>query len=250
MTNFITNTCEFVKGSYEDYKTLKEYHYVWDDPVCLRGIYKVRARQPFTSQFPDPLAVIVYSVPIGEWSARNVALGDFFSQYKTKSLRQTAINHYISYIARLIVDPRFFKLGLGSFLLSKSLELQTHNIVETMTPIDFTKFMFEKAGFKHFYQPTPAPYSRMQMAFHRVGVPMMYWTQPKIVNLRIEALNRYLSDFFHSESKLFLRRFRHHEDMPRGPERIRYILSKINYPNSYLLWHNPKCPSDEFARDF
>lgn len=249
MNNFIAKTCEFVKGTFADYKALKEYHYIQDDPVCVRGIWKVRAKTPNTGKFPDPLGIILYAVPIGEWQARKTALGDFFSQFESRAKRLSAINKYITYIARIIVDPRFFRLGIARTLLTESLKLQTHNLVETMTPIDWTKDMFEKAGFQHFYQPTPPAYYHMQQVFYRIGVPTEYWSNPDVVIQRIENLPRYESDLFNREAKKFLRRFRHHENETRGPDRIRYILSKIVYPNSYLLWHNPKCPSDEFVRD-
>jgi GNAT superfamily N-acetyltransferase len=240
MSNFVANVLEIVKGDFSDYMKLKQYHYVPTDPVCVRSIYKARARFPHTKKFPEPLAVIVYMVPIKDSVARNRATDGYFLNWKKLSERQSKINKYVNYLARIIVDPRFHKIGIGSNLLEETLKLQNVPLVETMTPIDFTSKMFIKAGFEMFYQETPERYTRIQNALFRCGVPAQMYHVPEVVNYRIEHLKKSESEFLQHEIKIFLRGFHHHEKMPRGPARVRYLLSKINYPNSYLLWRHPK----------
>jgi len=245
----IANTCEFVQGEKYDYDCLKEHHYVIGDPVCVRQIWKVRGIGNYRNALPDPIGVIVYSVPIGEWAARNVALGRFFDQYPTKSKRQSAINAYITYIARIIIDPRFHRQGIGSFLLRESLQLQTHALVETMTPIDKYSPMFVRQGFRLHFQQTPPIYTEMRFAFERAGIPEKIWHIPEIVQERIDHLSKYHAETFNRISKKFLQRFHHHEDEKSGITRTRYILSKIYYPNAYLLYLNPNYHGDEFVQD-
>jgi len=242
MKNGITNHLEIVKGDFSDYKKLKEYHYIKDDPVCTRGIFKARCADLFAKAIPDPLGVIVYAVPIGEWKARNLAVDNYFSRYKSKSDRQSAINRNISYVARIIVDPRFHKLGIASRLLKETMPLFNCHWLETMTPVDKYMSLFTRNGFKLFFQPTPPIYQEMQQALLRAKVTKQYWTEPEVTDTVTRALNKYESNLFDSACKKFLRNFHHHEGEKKGIERIRYILSKIRYPNAYYLYANEKVP--------
>ena len=239
MTNFVVNACEVVKGEFRDYEALKEYHYIQTDPVCLRGIWKVRARSPYTRSFPDPLAVIVYMVPIREWTTRNIATDNYFLNWSRGGARQSVVNRNVTYLARIIVDPRFHKQGIASYLLEETLRLQTVPLVETMTPIDFTSRLFVRAGFKLYFQPTPIRYIRCQNALLSAGIPREIWHVPETVQLRIDSLSKHPHAELHKEIKTFIHTFHHHEYDKPGLERTRFLLSKIIYPNAYLLWKNP-----------
>jgi GNAT superfamily N-acetyltransferase len=245
-SNFVANQCEVVKGNFDDYKKLREYHYVIGDPVCTRGIWKVRVRWPKTNMFPDPIAVIVYAVPINEWAARNVATKNYFLQWQNKSERQTMINRYITYIARIIVDPRFHRQGIASFLIAETLKLQPTCIVETMTPLDHTSGLFKKFGFRQFEQATPERYARCQNALRKVGIREDEWHLPEFVQSRIDLLSRHYHAYIHKEIKKFVKQFRHREYMYPGILRTRYLCSKIVYPNAYQIYFNPENPLPNF----
>jgi GNAT superfamily N-acetyltransferase len=252
ISKFIANTLETVKGTMSDYYRLKEYHYVSGNPVCIRGIWKVQARFPYTDKFPNPLAVIVYAVPINEWAARNVATNGFFSRFSDKSTRQSQINARINYIARIIVDPRFHRCGVGSQLLRDTLPLQNRCLIETMTPIDRYSGLFKKFGFECYYQPTPEKYIWMQNQFFRYSIPKQIWDQPLIVQERIDSLSAYKHAELHRAMKQFCSVFHHHENAPPSFERTKFILSKIRYPNNYWLYRNPEMPleAENFHPEF
>jgi GNAT superfamily N-acetyltransferase len=240
--NFIANPLEVVKGTMTDFLILKEYHYVSENPVCLRGIWKVQAQYPYTDKFPNPLGVIVYAVPINEWAARNRATNNFFRKYPDKSTRQSQINAKINYIARIIVDPRFHHSGIGSLLLGKTLPLQNRALIETLTPIDRYSGLFRKFGFECHYQPTPEKYIIMQNALCKYGIPRQLWDQPLVVQERIDSLTRWKHSELHKVMRHFCKIFYHHEkDLPNF-QRTKFILSKIRYPNNYWLYRNPDMP--------
>jgi GNAT superfamily N-acetyltransferase len=239
---FIANNFETVKGTMSDFHRLKEYHYVIGNPVCIRGIWKVQAKEPYTNKFPNPLAVIVYAVPINEWAARNVATNSFFSQFSSKSERQSQINSRINYIARIIVDPRFHRCGIASQLLKDTLPLQNRSLIETMTPIEHSAGLFKKFGFECYYQPTPEKYVWMQNQFYRYGIPKALWDQPLVVQTRIDSLSAYKHAELHRAMRQFVSIFHHHEGAPPSFERTKFILSKIRYPNNYWLYRNPEMP--------
>lgn len=239
MSDFIANTLEIVKGRYSDYKKLKEYHYIQTDPVCVRDIYKVRPISRFTWGHPDPIAVIVYMVPIREWAARNIATNNYFSHYKKLSVRYSAINRNVTYLARIIVDPRYHRKGIASWLLTETLKLQTKPLIETMTPIDRVLPLFKKAGFKLYYQLTPERYTRCREALHKIAIIDELFLQPEIVQNRIESVNHHKRAFINKELKRFVKSFHHHENMKPGLDLTKFVLSKLDYPNAYLLWRNP-----------
>lgn len=242
MKKRLIDKIKIVNGTRENFRTLKDYHYIPEDPVYVRGIYVATPSPEYKNAFPDVLGVIVYAVPIGEWRARNRAVEDYFSRYKNKSARQSSINRNVSYIARVIVDPRFHKLGIGSKLVADTLTLQTHHWIETMTPPDRYMKMFTKLGFRSVIQPTPDLYLNMQRTLDAVGLSRQYWTNPEVAAVYLDNLNKYRSDIYNRAAKKFLQNFRHHENELRGYERIRYILTKIKYPNMYFLYTNPRNP--------
>ena len=242
MTDFIANTLEIVKGDFSDYKALKEYHYIQTDPVCVRDIYKVKAISKFARVHSDPIAIIVYMIPIREWAARNVATNDYFKYWKKISERYSAINRNVTYLARIIVDPRYHRKGIASYLLTETLKLQTKPLIETMTPIDRVLPLFKKAGFELFYQPTPERYIRCRDALHKIAVTDELFFQPEIVQIRIESMNHHKRAFINKEMKRFVRSFHHHEKDRPGIDLTRFVLSKLDYPNAYLLWRNPNSP--------
>lgn len=235
MFNSLRNNLQVVKCTRTEFQTLQHYHYIPENPVCTRGFYKCIAKPGTVGNFPDPLGVIVYAVPIGEWRARNVAVNEFFSKYPNRSHRQSAINANVTYIARIIVDPRFHRLGIGTKLIKETLPLQDYHWIETMTPPDRYLQLFLKLGFRSVVQPTPLIYIEMQHVLDRVGVSRQYWSNPEIATTYIENLNKYKSDLFNKTAKKFLKNFSGHESELRGYERIRYILSKIKYPNMYFI---------------
>lgn len=242
INNKLIDHLQIVKCEKADFKLLQQYHYVPEDPVCVRNYYKCTVNPNFPGKYPDPLGVIVYSVPIGEWRARNLAVDNYFSIHKERSHRQSAINANVTYISRVIVDPRFHKLGIGSKLVRETIPLQNYHWIESMTPPDRYMNMFIKTGFRSVVQPTPELYINMQRTFDRVGLPRQYWVQPEIATVYLENLNKYKSDLYNRESKIFLRNFSRHEDELRGYERIRYILSKIRYPNMYFIYTREDIP--------
>ena len=212
------------------------------DPVCSRGIYKIVAKFPYYKSFPDPLGVIVYAAPICDLVARHRATNDFFKAPDTLSNRVILVNTHITYISRIIIDPRFHRQGLASLLLEKTIPLQDYTIIETLTPLDHTSGLFRKFGFREFHQPTPPEYIRIQQAMKRVGISFDTWHVPEVVQSRIDSLSKYRHAFIHFEMKKFLQKFKSHRHDYPGITRTRYLLSKIIYPNAYQIFFNPKKP--------
>lgn len=239
MSNFITDTLEICKGNFHDYEKLKEYHYIQTDPVAIHDVYKVKARDGFQGQFPDPIAVVVYMAPIRDLTTRNKATDNYFKKYSKIAERYSAVNRNIVYLARVIVDPRFHRRGIAFWLVSETLKLQKYPLVETMTPIDKVLPLFRKAGFELHFQPTPTHYSDLLSVFERCQILPEIHRQPEIVQIRLDSLNHHKKAEINKAMKTFAKKFYHHENDRPGIELTKFVLSRIEYPNAYLLWRNP-----------
>lgn len=242
MFDFVANCLEIIPARLADYERLSEYHYRTEPIKPTTQIYKVRLKPPHTNSMPDPIAVIVYRMPIPEIRPRTTATKGYFHQPKTLSARLKLVNQKIQYIARLIVDPRFRKMGIATWLLKDTLERQQVPIIETLTPIDFTNKIFQKAGFKLFLTPAPPWYRRFTNELLSIGLTEDALLSPLHVQARLDRLKPPMAEPIEHEIKIFIRHFRHRDHMAPDINRTKFFLSKIRYPEAYLIWFNPRVP--------
>ena len=238
MSSWFFNVLHTVEGSLRDYHALAQYHYRTEPIRPVTNIYKIRARHPFRKDFPDPIAVIVYRMPIPDLRARAQATNGYFHQPSTLSARLKLVNKTIRYIARLIVDPRFRRLGLATKLLTESLATQTVPIVETLTPIDFTNIIFQRAGFTLHYIEAPTWYHRFVKFLEQIGLEDWDQLLPSTLQHRLALLDAEHSTLAEKEIKAFIKHFIRRQDMPAGIDRCKFLLSKIPFPQAYLIWRN------------
>lgn len=243
MINIITNCLEIVPAKLRDYKKLAEYHYETGCICPTTNIYTIRGRGHHAKAFPDPIAVIVYRMPIPFLTARNTATDDYFKTPPTLSSKLKLINKHIRYIARLIVDPRFRKIGLATWLLKETLTTQTVPIIETLTPIDFTNKIFQKAGFQLYHSPATVRYTRLKKAILALGLTEDSFKNPTVVQERIDNLPKAKIYILNREFQIFINSYRRRSNMSPGLERTKFILSKMTFPQAYLIWYNPKTPN-------
>ena len=239
-TDTIANCLEIVPGTQDDYKLLAQYHYKKEKPSMPEQIYKIRGTKETGDSFPDPIGIILYSMPIVNLHSRTTATSGYFRKPRTEIGKLREINKKIRYISRFIVDPRFQKLGLGTWLLKDSLERQTVPVVETLTPVDFTNKIFQKQGFKLYHSPAPDWYARFLDALMIVNVKLETMCCPPAVHFRLQNLSKKQYRLIEKEILYFIEHFRHRKGMPNSPERTAYFCSKIPYPQAYLIWYNPR----------
>lgn len=242
MSDFITNCLEIVPATQADYKLLAQYHYQKEPPAPPDQIYKIRGTKPTCDAFPDPIAVILYSMPIINLHGRTTATSSYFRKPHTDIGKLRLVNKKIRYISRLIVDPRFQKRGLASWLLKDTLERQTVPIVETLTPIDFTNKIFQKSGFKLYHSQAPEWYKRFTDALTQVRIRLSDLKCPPAIHHRIKFLPSRQKGFIEKEILLFISHFHHRKGMKNSLNRTIYFCSKLPYPQAYLIWLNPRGP--------
>lgn len=242
MSEPIINRLQIVEGLKSDYDALARYHYEPALSFPPTKVYKVIGRPPYEKHFPDPVSVLVLIQPFPNIKARTKATAGFFHQYDNAKDNLHLLNQYVLYLARLITDPRYLRKSIGTMLLKETLQRLTIPIVETLTPIDFTNRMYTKAGFEIYYTPASPNYVRLMNAFRHVGLDICETTSRMLIDMRLDMMPPTMRQFIEKEIKLFLAGLRNADRFEPGPERTKYILSKIPPPQCYLIWFNPQAP--------
>lgn len=239
------------EGAKKDYLVLDDYHYLNTPLPPVKKIYTIRPRpaaeREYCRGFQGPahghaslIAVIVYSSPLRDLRSRTKATAGFFKQPSTLSERLKLINKNILYVSRLVVDPRYRRLGLADWLWRETLKLQTVPVVESLTTLPVRKDWLESLGFELYYSPTPSSIRKLKNAFKKAGLTGSCLSMAEVAQKRIDCLLK--DDRVKLERSLhdFLSKYRHREHMENGVKRMVYVLSKIPYPNGYLIWFNPR----------
>jgi len=242
MSNPILKHIEVLPGKYADYQRLSRYHYEAENVKPTKMILKLVGSGKYRDILPDPIGVNVFKYPLPNLHGRNVATKNYFLNIKDQKERLRTINRKITYACRLIIDPRFWRLGLGTFLLKDGLERQVSPIVETLTPIDFTNKMLQKIGFKLYFRRIPLWYNVMKQALLLLGLTEQSFTVPSIVHYRLSTLQPREKAKVEIKIHSFLSHFRHHELDGPGLARTAYLLYQLAYPKAYLIWFNPRTP--------
>lgn len=239
------------EGTKKDYFVLDNYCYLNTPLPPVKKIYTIRPKSAlgryYCSGFQGParghsslIAVIVYSSPLRDLCARTKATAGFFKRPASLSERLRLINKNILYVSRLVIDPRYRRLGLADWLWRETLKLQTIPIVESLTPLPVRKDWLESLGFQLFYNKTPDSIRKLKNAFKKAGLSGSCLTIAEVAQKRIDYLLKDEKVRLEHSLHDFLSKYRSHEHAENNIKRTAYILSKIHYPNGYLIWFNPR----------
>lgn len=229
-----------VRGDAQDYERLARYHYCHGRILPAEYIFKLIARSPHRCKLPDPVGVVVYRYPIPQMPGRNQATNNYFRKPNTNTGRMKLVNRNIRYAARIIIDPRFRKIGLAKKLQQESLDQMTIPIVETLCPVDWTSNLLRYSNYTPYYCRPPKRYARLKNKLRLAGVSERVLSLPAIVNERLHFLSPSHKAEIEKEIKRFMEHWPKRYDMPDSLSRTRFFLDKLNYPPVYWIWRNPK----------
>lgn len=219
--------------SYEYYQRLAAYHYVTQKLYSYKYIFGIFPRLPYHNKYPHPVAVAVYSPPLPNIQARRTALEGILDIPRDRKESLQVVNRHIIYAARLIVDPRYECIGLGTWLTSHICDTLDYPVTEALTPADGTDLLMKRCGFEQHYNPAPSYYARVTRSLYLCGIVPELYKHPRLVNLRIESLSPPLKSNLLYELQRFVNHFRHRHASPHSEERTQFILQKLFYPHVY-----------------
>jgi len=215
-----------------------KYIYAIKPKYLFDGSYNKKTDFP-AAQHVETIGVIVYSMPLRDLKTRTTATRAYFKRPSTLSEQMKLLNRECLYVSRLIIDPRYAGQGLATWLWSETLKEQTVPMVESFSFIPVPQKWLEKLGFRVFLNPAPTSIRRLRKALKKAHITGSLLDIPKAAQERIDKLCS--SDYVKLDRSLhhFLSNYKTHEHDQNSIERTLYILSKLSYPNRYLLWLIP-----------
>lgn len=230
----VAKKMEIVRGGIEDYKELARYHYRGGatGPYC--AIFRMRLAGE-----RGAAGVIVYTLPTEGLELRNVALGGVFSGLGRRE-RLALINKHIRCISRVIIEPRFRGLGLGSRLVRETMGRIGVAVIEAPAVMGHINPFFEKAGMTAYRGGVPARSAQMREAFSAVGIEEKDMLDAKEVDRKIERLGGVEKDFIELQMQCFLAGYGKRRLMEASIARTRLILNKLTLRPVYYVWFNPE----------
>lgn len=248
--SFLVDNLHVCKGSILDYDILSKYHYQPPMNPPFSSIFKLSPVESHTGIFPDPVSVIVYKPPLKSLRARRHVTRDFFNRFDTQEANLRLLSDYVTYLTRLITDPRFLRQGCATKLVTESLRLCGYPIVEVLIQIDFTNSMYRKAGFELYFMPYPPSYLRLCSVFSDYGMTLVETLSPIALRDFIDSQKGSIKSMFIDEITKFLCYFRRVKPFDSTLDLAKYLLSKVPPARVYGIWFDRKSDYAQRVLDY
>jgi hypothetical protein len=234
----VTKKLQVVPGRLEDYKELAHLHYRDSRLGPFTAIFVLRPADTLAGSFgTKTVGVIVYTMPAPAAELRGLATGNFFTGFD-RVTQMALVNKNIRCISRVILEPRFRGLGLATRLVRETLPQMNVPIIEAMAVMGAVNPFFERAGMTAYAAKMPARCARLIEALSLVGIEEEMFIEPRRVQQQLDSLCGGQAEFIELEIRNFLQGYGKRRDMPAGPERTRFVLSKLTFRPVYYIWFN------------
>ncbi len=228
---------QIVPGTYADYKQLAQYHYRDNGPGQFTSIYALRPA-PNSGRHQQTVGVIVYSTPNPGLELRNIATKNFFIGFD-QSTQLALLNKNIRRISRVIIEPRFRRLGLAARLVRETMPMMNFPIIEAVAVMGVVNPFFEKAGMKAYTAPEKDRNIRLTEALSAVGIENNLLIDPETVQQKIDHLAGEKAEFIELEMRRFLQSYGDRRYGRHSLKRTRFVLNKLTIRPVYYIWFNP-----------
>lgn len=132
------------KGDLDDYRKLSRFHYRTKNHGKPENL---RIKECYKLLFGDQLiGVIVYSPSYLNLKPRNMVFGKRYVYTPGDLYTAHLINEEIARICRVVIHPKFRGIGLGAYLVRKTMPKLNVKVVEALAVMARYNPFFEKAG--------------------------------------------------------------------------------------------------------
>ncbi|UCC98665.1 MAG: hypothetical protein JSW66_01975 [Phycisphaerales bacterium] len=229
-----------VPGGLNDYKRLARYHYREIRPGPCKAVFALKSDGTLPGLLSTTVVgVVVYSSATAVLQLRNAATDDFFAGLD-RGTQLGLINRNIRRISRLIIEPRFRRLGLATRLVRETMPRLDVPIVEAVAVMGLVNPFLEKAGMRAYRAKPHTANVRLMEAFSLLGIESAELVDAAKVQQKLDGLTNAGARFIEQSIHQFLKSHGRRRDMPPGLERTRYILSRLATRPVYYIWFNPK----------
>lgn len=222
-------------GTRVEYKSLAHYHYREAALGPVAAIFTIRHRGVAAAMYGrQPLGVLVATMPTANLALRTIATGGRLRRTdRREELR--AVNASVRCIARVIVEPAYRGVGIGTRLVREAIARLPVPFVEALAVMGHVHPIFERAGMTAFRGPTPARCVRLTGALESLGIDERMRLDPDAVHEHIETLPAHDRERIGAEFHRFLGPYGKRRRMVHGPERTRFVLSHLTERPVYYL---------------
>ncbi|MHC4507398.1 MAG: hypothetical protein ACYTAO_00380 [Planctomycetota bacterium] len=229
-----------VPGGLDDYKQLARYHYRESRPGPCKAVFVLKSDGTLPGLLcTTVVGVVVYSAATAVLELRNAATDNFFAGLD-RGTQLGLINRNIRRISRLIIEPRFRRLGLATRLVRETMPRLNVPIVEAVAVMGLVNPFLEKAGMKAYRAKPHTANVQLVEAFSLLGIESTELIDAAKVQQKLDALTNARAQFIERSIHQFIKGHGRRRDMPPGLERTRYILSRLTARPVYYIWFNPK----------
>ncbi|NLH17230.1 MAG: GNAT family N-acetyltransferase [Phycisphaerae bacterium] len=237
-----TNVCSLAEelvvetGTRAEYETLAHYHYRQSALGPTAAIFVIRHRGAAAAMFGrEPMGVLVATMPAANLGLRTIATGGRLRRADRRE-ELAVLNRSVRCIARVIVEPAYRGIGVGTRLVREAIERLPVPFVEALAVMGHVHPIFERAGMTAYRDPTPPRCLRMVRALEQVGIDETMRLDPDAAHERIESLSFNDRERIDTEFGRFLGPYGKRRRMTSGPERTRFILSRLTERPVYYLY--------------
>ncbi len=183
-----------VVGCRADYQALKAHHYRPGNPMTMMRILTICDATPSATDrylarpvTPQPIAVLIESLPSLSCRLRDEALGGRYGHLRPKP-RSQLLNEELRCISRVIIDPRWRGLGLAVRLVRHALATATTRYTEALAVMGRVSPFFERAGMIAYERPALPAVQRALDALRFAGIEPNSLAMPRAIEQRINAM--------------------------------------------------------------
>jgi hypothetical protein len=229
-----------ILGGLDDYKQLARYHYRENRPGPCKAVFALKSDGTLPGVSSTAVVgVVVYSSATAVLELRNAATDNLFAGLD-RSTQLGLINRNIRRISRLIIEPRFRRLGLATWLVRETMPRLNVPIVEAIAVMGLINPFLEKAGMTAYRAKPHTANIQLIEAFSLLGIEGVELADAVKVQQKLDGLTKAEEQFIEHSIHQFLKSHGRRRDMPPGLERTRYILSRLTARPVYYVWFNPK----------
>lgn len=135
----ILNDLEIREVKVSDIKDLMRFHYKNTKVSFTKKIFGLFRKNRL-------MGCIVYACPPLALKGRSFAFGNRYKREDTGRCDAKKINKEIAIISRVVVHPKYRSIGLGQYIVEKTLRMSNFEVVETLATMAKYNPFFEKAG--------------------------------------------------------------------------------------------------------
>lgn len=207
---------EIVPADMTAWPSLSEYHYRSHRLGPIDKIFAIRFKssiQPkrnisFTRSGSEcPIGVIVYSMPVKNIALRNQATNNRYVGLGDRKATLQLLNQEIRCVHRIVIQPQFRGIGLGTWLVRETLPKAGTIFVEALAVMGQINPFFVKAGMTRYDGPSRPESERMLEAFRYVEIQQKQLVDTKQLLNAIGTLNEDKQKFISTEMRRFATHF-------------------------------------------